>query len=70
MQKLTTMQKLKGKRIISLSQLQQQMEVIANHTPSWKSYSGITVKEKQREGLASVFTIRCNACSAEFTLPN
>ena len=69
-QKLTTMQKLKGKRIISLSQLQQQMEVIANHTASCKSYGGITVKEKQREGLASVFTIRCNGCSAEFTLPN
>ena len=55
-------------RIISLHQLQQQVEIIANHIASCKSYNEISINEQKREGLASVFTIHCNGCSEDFTL--
>ena len=59
---------LNDNRIISLHQLQQQVEAIANHTASCKSYNEISINEQKREGLASVFTIHCNGCSEDFTL--
>ena len=59
---------LNDNRIISLHQLQQQLELITNHTASCKSYNNIMINEQKREGLASVFTIHCNGCNEEFTL--
>ena len=59
---------LNDNRIISLHQLQQQVEVIANHTASCMSYNEILINEQKREGLASLFTIHCNGCSEDFTL--
>ena len=63
--------KRNGNRIFSLQQLQQHVEVIANHAASCKSYSDkntVVINEQQREGLASVFTVHCNGCNEEFIL--
>ena len=65
--KISTVQKkLNGNRIISLHQLQHQVEFIADHTANCKSYNDIV---ERREGLASVFTIQCSGCNEKFTLP-
>ena len=67
--KTNAVQKLNGNRIISLQQLQHQVEVIADHTANCKSYNDILIHEEQRQGLASVFTIQCSGCNEKFTLP-
>ena len=65
--------KLTDSRVIKLQQLQEHIQTVTSHVASCPSCANktslqqmVSVKEKHREGLASILTTHCEGCHAEF----
>ena len=70
------MSTLTDSRIIKLQQLQEHIQTVTSHVASCPSCANktslqqmVSVKEKHREGLASILTTHCEGCHAEFPFP-